>query len=163
LPPSYEKDQGPVHDAIRELASFKNKYGSSTYRPKVEQMFADVQQRLVDHELYVARFYLDRNHPVAAIWRLEYVKDHYPSAKRDADVLLLLGQVYLKQDKAIEARDTFRRLTIEHSDKYQARQAQLYLDYIARRFPNLPKPKALPPRQFQLPTLQTPEEEEPVA
>lgn len=144
LPPSYEKDQGPVHDASRELKSFLDKYGDSAYAEKGRKMYAETIRRLADHELYVARFYLDRNRPQAASWRLEYVVSKYPGARREAEVLLLLGQVYLKQNKPREARDAFRRLQIEHRDDYRAAQAQLYLDFIKRRFPNLPPPGATP-------------------
>ncbi|MCS6912397.1 MAG: outer membrane protein assembly factor BamD [Myxococcales bacterium] len=160
LPPSYEKDQGPVHDAMRELASFLDEHGKSPYAPQARKLYADVLRRLADHELYVARYYLGQNKPQAAIWRLEYVVNHYPGARREPEVLLLLGQVYLKQNKPFEARDTFRRLRIEHPHDFRAAQAQLYLDYIARRYPNLPAPQPLPPRRIEplRPALE-PEEE----
>ncbi|MFO0574955.1 MAG: outer membrane protein assembly factor BamD [Polyangia bacterium] len=97
VPPSYEKDQGPVIDAQRELTDFLDRYGRTVYADSANKLLAEVIQRLVDHELYVARFYLDRNRPRAAICRLEYVVENYPRAKRDAEVLLVLGEVYLKQ------------------------------------------------------------------
>lgn len=148
LPPSYEKDQGPVMDAMRELRTFLDEHGKSTYARRAREMYADSVRRLADHELYVARYYLDRNRPQAAIWRLEYVVAQYPYARREPEVLLLLGQVYLKQEKPSEARDTFRRLTIEHPRDYRAAQARLYLDYITQKYPALPPPKALPKRQL---------------
>ena len=81
-------------------------------------------------------------------------------------MLLLLGQVYLKQEKPREARDTFRRLRIEHQTDYRAAQAQLYLDYITRRYPDLPPPSELKPRHIEpLPVAPVPpaEEAEPAA
>jgi outer membrane protein assembly factor BamD len=102
VPPSYEKDQGPVIDAQRELTDFLDRYGRTVYAESANKLLAEVIQRLVDHELYVARFYLDRNRPRAAICRLEYVVENYPRAKRDAEVLLLLGEVYLKQASRAE-------------------------------------------------------------
>jgi outer membrane protein assembly factor BamD len=158
LPPSYEKDQGPVHDAMRELMAFLDEYGDSPYAEKGRKMYADTIRRLADHELYVARYYLDRNKPQAAIWRLEYVVNKYPYARREPEVLLLLGQVYLKQNKPSEARDTFRRLKIEHPSDFRSAQAQIYLDYIARRF-TLPPPKELAPRKIE--PVRRPAEEPP--
>ncbi|HRI51224.1 MAG TPA: outer membrane protein assembly factor BamD [Pseudomonadota bacterium] len=148
IPPSYEKDQGPVLDAQRELTDFLNRYGESAYADLARKLLADVIQRLADHELYVARFYLDGNHPKAAIWRLEYVVQEYPRAKRDAEVLLLLGQVYLKQDNPKDARDAFRRLLIEHPDDHRIPVAKIYLDYIANRFGDLPPVTPLGPRKL---------------
>jgi outer membrane protein assembly factor BamD len=147
LPPSYEKDQGPVIDAQRELTSFLDRYGQSSYAEAGRKLLSDAIQRLADHELYVARYYLERGRTKAAIWRLEFVVREYPRARRDAEVLLLLGQVYLKQGDPKEARDAFRRLVIEHPDDYRVGQAKLFLDYIAGSFGDLPPPAPLPPRK----------------
>jgi outer membrane protein assembly factor BamD len=144
VPPSREKDQGPVLDAARELCDFLDHYGSSPYAENARKLFADTIQRLADHELYVARFYLDRDHPQAAIWRLQYVVTEYPGARRESEVLLLLGQVYLKQDKPRDARDTFKRLTLQYPNDIRARQAGVYLDYIAENYPTLPPPTMNP-------------------
>ncbi len=144
VPPSNEKDQGPVLDAARELCDFLDHYGNSPYADNARKLFADAVQRLADHELYVARYYLDRDHPQAAIWRLEYVVTEYPGARRESEVLLLLGQVYLKQDKPRDARDTFRRLTLQYPNDQRARQAKIYLDYIAKRYTTLPPPSLKP-------------------
>lgn len=144
VPPSYEKDQGPVLDAARELCDFLDHYGDSPYAESARRLFAETVQRLADHELYVARYYLERDKPQAAIWRLEYVVTEYPGARREAEVLLLLGQVYLKQDKPRDARDTFRRLTLQYPNGSLAKQSQVYLDYIAERFKELPPPTLKP-------------------
>ena len=147
LPPSYEKDQGPVIDAQRELTSFLDRYGQSAYAESGRKLLADVSQRLADHELYVARYYMERGKTKAATWRLEYVVREYPKARRDAEVLMMLGQVYLKQNEPKDARDTFRRLLIEHPDDYRVDQAKLFLDYIEKNFGDLPPPAPLPPRK----------------
>lgn len=147
LPPSYEKDQGPVIDAQRELTSFLDRYGQSAYADSGRKLLADVIQRLADHELYVARYYLERGRTKAAIGRLEFVVREYPRARRDAEVLMLLGQVYLKQGEPKDARDAFRRLVIEHPDDYRIEQAKIFLDYIGTAFGDLPPPAPLPPRK----------------
>ena len=59
-------------------------------------------------------------------------------------MLLLLGQVYLKQDKPRDARDTFRRLTLQYPNGSFGKQAQVYLDYITERFKELPAPTLKP-------------------
>lgn len=122
VPPSYEKDQGPVIDAQRELIDFLDRYGRSAYADSANRLLAEVIQRLVDHELYVARFYLDRNRPRAAICRLEHVVENFPRAKRDAEVLLLLGEVYLKQAGRAE------ELMLAGDGQYLLARAEL-LDY----------------------------------
>ncbi len=134
-PPSYEKDQGPVNDAIRELSTFGEEYPLSPYVPKAREMMSDCLQHLADHDLYVAGFYLDRHKPKAAILRLEHVVKHYPGARREAETLLLLGKVYLEMAKPTEARATFQKLQDEHPDDFRSRKAALYIQYIDQKYP----------------------------
>ena len=51
LPPSYEKDQSAVNDALRELNDFVKKFPDSKYLKKAEELRTEVLQRLVDHEV----------------------------------------------------------------------------------------------------------------
>jgi outer membrane protein assembly factor BamD len=134
-PPSYEKDQGPVNDAIRELATFGEEYPLSPYVPKARDMMSDCLQHLADHDLYVAGFYLDRHKPKAAILRLEHVVKHYPGARREAETLLLLGKVYLEMQQPGDARATFQKLADEHPDDFRARKAALYIQFIDQKYP----------------------------
>jgi len=152
MPPSYEKDQGPVLDALRELAAFRDQYADSPYKEKAGKLYDECVRRLADHELYVANFYLKRGHPMAAIGRLQGVVDKYPGAKREPETLLLLGKTLLKLDKPVEARKAFVRLAGEHPEDYRAEKARLYVEFIDKRWPQLvdgPTPPEKPKRQPQ--------------
>jgi outer membrane protein assembly factor BamD len=135
-PPSYEKDQGPVLDALRELNAFIEQYGDSSYAPKARQLIADCVKRLADHELYVANFYLARDKPYAAIGRLEALLKSYPGAQREPETLLLLGKTYLKMERHDDARRTFVKLATEHPDDYRSEKARLFVQFIDKRFPS---------------------------
>ncbi len=137
VPPSYEKDQGPVLEALRELAAFKEQYADSPYKEKAQKLYDDCVRRLADHELYVANFYLKMGKPYAAIGRLEGVVKMYPGARREPETLLLLGRTYLKMDKPLEARRTFVKLASEHAGDYRAEKARMYVKFIDQRFPKL--------------------------
>jgi outer membrane protein assembly factor BamD len=137
MPPSYEKDQGPVLDALRELGAFKDQYADSPYKDKAQTMVDECIRRLADHELYVANFYLKAGKPHAAIGRLEGVVAKYPGAKREPETLLLLGKVLLKLDKPKEARVAFVKLAADHPQDYRAEKARLYVEFIDKRWPNL--------------------------
>lgn len=132
-PPSYEKDQGPVHDALRELSAFVDQYGDSPYAPKARKLIGDAVRRLTDHELYVARFYLNRGKPYAAIGRLEGVLRDYPGAHREPETLLLLGKTYLKMEKPDKAREVFAKLATDHPEDYRADKAKLYIQHIDQK------------------------------
>jgi outer membrane protein assembly factor BamD len=133
-PPSYEKDQGPVNDALRELAAFVDQYPESPYAPPARKLLGDAVRRLADHELYVASFYLNRNKPHAAIGRLEYVLREYPGAQREPEALLLLGKTYLQMEKPSEARKVFEKLATDHPNDYRAGKARLYIQHIDKRW-----------------------------
>ncbi len=133
-PPSYEKDQGPVLDAWRELTAFADSNGDSPYAPKARALIGDCIRRLADHELYVARFYLDRGHPYAAIGRLEGVVRDYPGAQREPETLLLLGKTYLQMEKPDKAREIFQKLAGDHPTDYRADKAKLYIQFIDKRY-----------------------------
>jgi outer membrane protein assembly factor BamD len=149
MPPSYEKDQGPVIDALRELGAFREQYADSPHAKQAQKLYDDCVRRLADHELYVANFYLKLGKPYAAIGRLEGVVKMYPGARREPETLLLLGRTYLKMDKPIEARKAFLKLATDHPDDYRAEKARLYVKFIDQRFPGEPvdDSSGKPPKQ----------------
>ncbi|HEX3905807.1 MAG TPA: outer membrane protein assembly factor BamD [Polyangia bacterium] len=144
MPPSYEKDQSAVNDAGRELADFRKRFPESPYGKKVDEMRKEVMKRLVDHEVYVARFYLQNDHPKAAAIRIEWAIKHYPGSGREPELLYSLGETYLHMDDPLRAKETFARVVAEYGEAPQARRSELYLEYITRRFGPNPQPKPTP-------------------
>jgi outer membrane protein assembly factor BamD len=141
MPPSYEKDQSSVNDAARELADFRKRFPDSPYSKKVDPMRKEVMKRLVDHEVYVARFYLKNDHPRAAAMRIEGAIKRYPGSGREPELLYSLGETYLHMDDPLRAKETFTRVVNEYGAAPQARRSELYLEYITRRFGANPLPK----------------------
>jgi outer membrane protein assembly factor BamD len=138
LPPSYEKDQSAVSDALREVDEFIKKYPDSPYGKDAQSLRREALKRLVDHEVYVARFYLDRDHPKAAAMRIEGAIRRYPGSGREPELLVTLGQTYLHMGDPARARDTFLRVVHEYHGVEQARQSELYLDFIKQRYGESP-------------------------
>jgi len=131
-----------VTDALRELGDFARKYPDSSYLKKAEELRKQVLQRLVDHEVYVARFYLKADHPNAAALRLEGALRRYPGSGREPELLTALGETYLKMGDPARAKETFQRVVTEYSAAEDARRAALYLAFIAKRYGDNPKPLA---------------------
>jgi outer membrane protein assembly factor BamD len=138
LPPSYEKDQSAVSDALREVDDFVKKYPDSPYVKDAQVLRREALKRLVDHEVYVARFYLDRDHPKAAAMRIEGAIRRYPGSGREPELLVTLGQTYLHMGDPARARDTFERVVREYHGVEQARQSELYLEFIKQRYGDHP-------------------------
>jgi outer membrane protein assembly factor BamD len=130
VPPSHEKDQGATRDALRELSTFVRSYSKSTYLSKVRGLYRKCMRKLADHELYVARFYLERDKPRATTLRLETLLQKYPDAGADPEVMLLLGQTYLKLNERKKAQETFANLVRKYPNDAYAAKAKLYLKFI---------------------------------
>jgi outer membrane protein assembly factor BamD len=144
VPPAYEKDQTSVHDALRELNDFIDKYPDSKYLVDARKERREVLRRLIEHEVYVARFYLDRDHPKAAILRLEGALRLYPDSGREPELLVALGETHLRMGQPVEAKQAFEKVVADYSATNQAKRAELFLDFIRRRYGESPQDKAPP-------------------
>jgi outer membrane protein assembly factor BamD len=142
LPPAYEKDQTAVRDALRELADFLDKYPDSKYIEPARKSRREVLARLIEHEVYVARFYLDRDHPESAILRLEGALKRYPDSGREPELLLALGETHLQMGNPLRAKEAFAKIVSDYSTTYQAKRAELFLDFIRKRYGEAPKDRA---------------------
>ena len=145
-PPAYEKDQTATREALREFDNFLGKYPSTKFTKDARKQRQDSLRRLIDHEMYVARFYLNRGKPKATALRLRGILENYPGTGNEPDILLLLGQTYLQMEQIDKARETFERLAAEHAGDFNARRAKLYLDYIDRRYGKPRESRAPGPR-----------------
>lgn len=140
LPPSYEKDQSSVTDALRELDSVRAKYPESKYLKQARDYRHEVLRRLVEHEVYVARFYLDRGHPKSAILRIEGALHRYPDSGREGELLLTLGETHLEMGNPAKAKLAFQQVVADGSP-LEIKRAELFLDFIKRRFGEQPVDK----------------------
>jgi outer membrane protein assembly factor BamD len=134
FPPSYEKDQSSIRDALRELDQVIASYPESSYVKPAKVYRREVLQRLIAHEVYVARFYLDRGHPKAAILRIETALRRYPQSGRETDLLLALGETQLELGLVAKAKQSFLRVANEFQEESARKRANLFLSFIQRRF-----------------------------
>lgn len=134
LPPSYEKDQSAVGDALREVDDFLKRYPDSPYVKDGQKVKREVLGHLVDYEVYVARFYLEHDHPKAAARRLEAAIEQFPGSGREPGLLFTLGQTYLSLKDPSRAREAFARVVEEFKATDEARRSALYLDFIQQHY-----------------------------
>jgi outer membrane protein assembly factor BamD len=138
LPASEERDQAAVVDAYKDMKSFIADYPESKETAHVREMLATITARLVRHELYVARFYLNKNKYDAAVARIQYALRNYgtaisgphgadPTAGLEAEALLLLGTTYLQMHEWPGARQAFEAIVRNYEASPLAEQARNYL------------------------------------
>jgi outer membrane protein assembly factor BamD len=145
VPPAYEKDQTAVRDALRELNDFIDKYPDSKYLVDARKERREVLRRLIEHEVYVARFYLDRDAPGAAVLRLEAALRLYPDSGREPELLLALGETQLQMNHPQLAKVSFERIVGDYGASNQAKRAELFLDFIKKRYGEAPQDDKAPP------------------
>ncbi len=133
LPPAYEKDLTAVEAAAKAFRVFLDRFPNSKYSSKARKYYDKAVQRLAEHELYVAKFYLSRHKPKGAILRLEGLMKRYPDARFAPSVLLLLGRTYLEKKDYSQAKKVFEKLAARHPGTPQAKRARLYLRFIHRQ------------------------------
>ena len=151
LPPYYQRDQADLRAALVELHYFADHYGGTRMAPLAEDLKAEVNRRLLQHELYVARFYLDRDKPEAAIGRLERAHGLFVGIGLDAEVLFLLGMTYLRMEEVELARGTFSELKSQHPGHHHGKQAGVYLNYIVSVYGAADPSRARPDRSRPVP------------
>jgi outer membrane protein assembly factor BamD len=145
MPAAEERDQAAVVDAYKELKSYLADYPDSKQSPHVRELLAQVLARLVRHELYVARYYLDKDNYDATVARIEYALHNYAAGLEglrgakgqpsdlEAEALLLLGQTHLRMHKWDEARRAFEAVVRGDPRSPLVAQALSYLAYLQHR------------------------------
>lgn len=126
-PPTHERDLQAVKDALRDLRKFLLDFPYDERTPEAQKMADAALKLLVEHELYVADFYLRDDEPAAAIVRLKALLKRYPGSGLEAEAMLLMGRTQLALRERSAAHDTFRRLMKAHPGTGLAKQAERYL------------------------------------
>lgn len=124
LPPSYEKDQSATVDAHRQLTTFLKKYPKSPYQAKASKRLTKINKRLADHEMFVARFYWDKNKPMGTVLRLRRLLDKHSGTELDAPAMYLLGRAYMKVKMPDRAKEVWTELIKTHPTHSTAKKAQ---------------------------------------
>jgi outer membrane protein assembly factor BamD len=145
MPSAEERDQAAVVDAYKEFQAYLVDYPDSKESPRIRELLGQVLGRLVRHELYVARYYLDKDNFDATVARIEYALHNYaaaierlrtedgPSSDLGAQAHLLLGQTYLRMHKWDDARHAFESVVESSPRSPIVPQALSYLAYLKQR------------------------------
>ncbi|MCG8555397.1 MAG: outer membrane protein assembly factor BamD [Proteobacteria bacterium] len=126
-PPAHERDQAPTVDALNEIRRFLQDYSDYSYANQAKRMARAALRLLARHELYAARFYLNRDHPIAAVGRLRTLLRSYQGSGLEPEALLLLGRTYLKLRDGRHAKEAFGELVTRFPRSSQAAEAKDWL------------------------------------
>lgn len=127
LPAQEERDQSAVVEAAREIARYLEDFPGGPQYNEMKELHADCLARLVAHELYVARFYINKDKLEAALNRAAYAVTKYRGSKRDVEALVLQGEILLMLKRKSEARTTFEYVLKKFPEDPRSKQAKNFL------------------------------------
>jgi outer membrane protein assembly factor BamD len=126
-PPAHERDLRAARDALRDLRRFLLDFPADEHAVEADKMEKRTLKLLAQHELYAAAFYMEREHPEAAVARIREMLDSYEGSGFEPEALMLLGRTQLMMKDPGAAHATFRELMAHYPKSGLAVQAQRFL------------------------------------
>ncbi len=112
IPPSYEKDQSSNLKARQALMDFLAHYKGSRYEKEALEYLVKVNQRLIRHDVYIAKFYYKRNKYEATENRIIDVINKFGIIDEMDEALYLLCSALYLQNKDKEFKNMYDKMKI---------------------------------------------------
>lgn len=96
-----QRDPGSARFALKDFTLLVTRYPESSYGEDATQRIVYLRNRLAQHEINVAHYYMRRGAYVAAANRGKYVIENYPRTPAMPDALLMMAKAY----KVLELND----------------------------------------------------------
>ncbi|MBE0439872.1 MAG: outer membrane protein assembly factor BamD [Gammaproteobacteria bacterium] len=109
-----QRDPGSARLALEDFTTLVNRYPKSNYSDDAAQRIVYLRNRLAQHEVNVANYYMRRGAYVAAANRGKYVIENYPRTPAMPEALLVMAKAYkiLELDQLSE--DALRVLELNY-------------------------------------------------
>lgn len=105
----YRRDQSPVLDAVNELDTFDGLFPGSVLAPEARSLRDSCHANLARRALFVGQFYARRGLFDAAILYYRNALDSYGGLGCRADILISMGDAYLRSGNGFAARTSYQR------------------------------------------------------
>lgn len=123
LPPSAEKEQDNIRQAIASYQDMLARYDAGDLADVVRKHLGDCRRKLADHELYVARFYLQRDKHLAAALRAEGLLAEFDGLGLDAQALWIAAESRMALGDTTTAKGHLDRLVAQFGQSPEGQQA----------------------------------------
>ena len=120
LPPGTEKDQANIRRAIAAYRETTLAHPDSKEAELARERVFECRKKLAEHELYVARFYFQREKFKATTLRSAYLLEHYPDLGFEPEALLLGARAFIQLNQAEPAREYLNKLLKGYKDSAEA-------------------------------------------
>ena len=109
-----QRDPGAARYALRDFTTLVNRYPQSSYSEDAAQRIVYLRNRLAQHEVNVAHYYMRRGAYVAAANRGKYVVENYPRTPAMPEALLMMAKAYKVLELHELSEDALRVLKLNY-------------------------------------------------
>ena len=109
-----QRDPGSARQALRDFTILVNRYPTSSYSEDAAQRIVYLRNRLAQHEVNVAHYYMRRGAYVAAANRGKYVIENYPRTPAMPEALLMMSKAYKVLELHELSEDALRVLKLNY-------------------------------------------------
>lgn len=89
-----QRDPGAAEDALRDFNTLIQRFPTSRYAEDSAQRIVYLRNRLAQHEVNVANYYMRRNSFIAAVNRAKYVLENYSRTPAMPEALVIMAKAY---------------------------------------------------------------------
>ena len=116
------RDQSPTRGAVNNWTGFNTRFPESSYAEEVDKLLTRSRNRLASKELFVAKFYADRDAWGSVRRRTEYLLRKYPNTEPVPQALMLLGTALHNWGEVEQSAEIRTRLAKAYPDSPQLRK-----------------------------------------
>ena len=109
-----EVDQKALREAFNTFTALITKFPNSPYAPDAHQRLVFIKNKMAEHEISVANYYLSRNAWIAAGNRANYVLEYYNNTPSTENALAILLTVYKQLDLPHAYQATLKTLRLNY-------------------------------------------------
>ncbi len=109
-----ERDPKAARQAFQYFAELLKRYPKTQYRNDAIKRMKLLRDNLARYEVFVAKYYMNRNAFLAAVNRAKYVIQNYPKTKAIPDALAVMVLGYRKLGLKNLEKDALRVLQLNH-------------------------------------------------
>ncbi len=113
-----ERDPKSMREAFKYFSELVQKFPNSKYTSDAYQRIVYTRNKLAEHELHIARFYMQRQSWVAAVNRAKIVVENYQKTLAVPEALHILRESYTKLGMSDLANNYSRIIQANNMQKY---------------------------------------------
>jgi outer membrane assembly lipoprotein YfiO len=113
---SSQRDPGAARQAFFDFAELVKQFPRSRYAEDATLRMVYLRNRLAQHEVHVADYYMRRKAYLAAANRANYVVENYPRTPAVPDALAIMVEAYKKLELTELSQDALRVLQTNYPD-----------------------------------------------